>query len=863
MAIKKYLILLLFVSVNLCSQTFIGNLNPFPSTEKLQLANDTLKILAVMVEFQEDKYDATYGNGKFGSIYTGENKTRKDILDPLPHNTEYFSNHLEFAKNYFKKVSNNNLNLGFYILPQVITVSKEMREYSPAVNSNDFSAMGNFCQEVWTTIDTSTNFIDFNQYDLFVIFHAGVGRELNTPGSLGNDKDLPSVYLGSKAFKEIYGQQFAGFPVEGGSFQITNTIILPETESREVETFNGNYLIELTINGLIVASIASHLGLPDLYDTESGLSRIGRFGLMDGQSIFAYMGLFPPEPSAWEKIYLGWEIPTTISVGEHNVNLVNYLIAQGGDTTLLKIPINSSEYFLVENRKRDALKNGSILNYIVDDLQYTKTFKRDTTGYLYYDVDSISGVVIDVDEFDWALPGYELEDKIGDPFDDIGLLIWHIDENIIQSKIENNEINNDKNNLGVRLIEADGIFEIGEEFYTLIGDRVVGEGTKEDTWYSSNPAEFYENEFGLNTKPNTNSNNGSKSLITINNFSEINNTMSFDVKFGYENFELLKSTHFNLLNNNSELSYLHIQTNDQKLYLLNNKNLYRLNIDGQIQKTINDFSNLRPAVSSHNTVNLILGVVENKLNILHTEGLLDTCITFLFSDSITANPVFRNFDQDTIYFSLGISNGRLFNIGYNVIEKRIYISDSNQIILDQSINQILYNSYSLITYVSSDNHLWNTSGLLLNIPEKIIHSIATIDKNNQNVLVLLSEDNIFYVIQENYILETFKVLSNVPLTSFTLADIKKDGDNYIVLNNGKKIEAYNLNGALAENFPFYDPLKIGFTGLPLTTDVDDDSYLDIIATTIDGRIIVLNPQKGTEFSLSPIYSGAKISSTPI
>src|SRR3989339_441632 len=52
-------------------------------------SSDTLKILAVMVDFQEDKYDATIGTGKFGSHYT--QAYGDTILDPLPHNANYFS----------------------------------------------------------------------------------------------------------------------------------------------------------------------------------------------------------------------------------------------------------------------------------------------------------------------------------------------------------------------------------------------------------------------------------------------------------------------------------------------------------------------------------------------------------------------------------------------------------------------------------------------------------------------------------------------------------------------------------------------------------------------------------------------------
>ena len=118
--------------------------------------------------------------------------------------------------------------------------------------------------------------------------------------------------MSDNAFKEIYGNDYEGIPVSDGSFKITNSMIIPETESREVETISGTFLFEITINGLMCASIGSHLGLPDLFDTETGLSAIGRFGLMDGQSIFAYLGTYPPEPSPWEKINLGWAEPVTI-----------------------------------------------------------------------------------------------------------------------------------------------------------------------------------------------------------------------------------------------------------------------------------------------------------------------------------------------------------------------------------------------------------------------------------------------------------------------------------------------------------------------------------------------------------------------
>ena len=62
-----------------------------------------------------------------------------------------------------------------------------------------------------------------------------------------------------------------------------------------------------------------------------------------------------------------------------------------------------------------------------------------------------------------------------------------------------------------------------------------------------------------------------------------------------------------------------------------------------------------------------------------------------------------------------------------------------------------------------------------------------------------------------------------------LTDLKQDGNNYIVINNGLNVEVYNFNGVLADNFPFTDPLGIGFTGTPLTADFEGDSNSEIIS----------------------------------
>ncbi|MCB0752868.1 MAG: hypothetical protein KDC52_15460, partial [Ignavibacteriae bacterium] len=444
---KKYFLLTLISLGSINAQTFIAQKFSVPKNLEVKKAAQSINILAVMVEFPPDKYNLTKGDGTFGTIYSKDYGT--SIIDPLPHDKNYFEDHLQFAKNYYAKSSNNLVDISYNVIPNIVTVSKFMREYSP-VESESFKSLGDLSTEVWTLAAQQNPTLDFSQYNLFVIFHAGVGKDISTSTLLGEPRDLPSIYIGLNSFKEFYGESFDGIPVTNG-IKIQNSVILPETESREEEGFGGSVLIELSINGLIVSNIASYLGLPDLFDAETGKSAIGRFGLMDGQSLFAYGGLFPPEPSAWEKIFLGWEEPTTFEFNRENINIVPRLAYTLNQDIykIVKVPINSTEYYLIENRQRDVNKDGITVTYKVNGEVKTINFTEDTDEFNNAIVDTLSGVILDVDEFDWATPGN-------------GILIWHIDEKIINENLAANRINVGTNR-GVDLEEADGIQDIGEE----------------------------------------------------------------------------------------------------------------------------------------------------------------------------------------------------------------------------------------------------------------------------------------------------------------------------------------------------------------------------------------------------------------
>ncbi len=860
---KRTYLFLVFIAFGLGSitaQSFVGKLNQNPTHNyKRFTSNDTLRILAVMSDFQEDVDDATFGNGKFESIYSQDYGS--SILDPIPHDKTYFENHLKFVENYYAKVSDGKLNISYTVLDDIVTVSKTMRNYTPPLDDlNDHTPLGEYADEVWQLADQQNPNFDFSQYDLFFILHAGVGKDISLSTSLGNDRDLPSVYLSQKSLQNIFGSDFDGFPVNGGSFNITNSAILPETESREIEGFDGITLLELTTNGLIAATVGSYLGLPDLYNTETGRSAIGRFGLMDGQSFFVYQGIYPPEPSAWEKIFLGWVTPTEVSIEDAKLNLVNKYVADVGDTSLIKIPINATEYYLVENRKRDALNDGSSITYISNGLTFTETFYRDHENYIYYNVDTLKGVIVDVDEYDWALPGGDRNSTI-ETFEDLGLIIWHIDERIIEDNYESNTINNDRYERGVAIVEADGIRDIGETFQTIFGETVVGEGTKEDTWYKNNPAEYYENKFSDDTKPKAETNSGSNSLITLTNFSEISNRMSFSFSYGSDNIDLIMNKNI-YVPDIYEVKWLSSIDNGEKTYnyITTTNGISRIDFDNEDRFSRNIMTRYKPLIIGQNGYEIVVISDSNILEFYFVYSDNSVRKQLILNEQPSASPVLFSQTNDEIEFLIGTNNGAIRKYKIDIEPQTITLIESNKI-FNSTVTQIAitdngYNAISSSFYWSS-NLSPNDSPIY--IGEKAFQLINT-NTGLEEIAIVQIENSLIQISSLNEIVEITKTDSVVP---FALADLKNNGSNYIVRSNGSGIKAINFIDVEADNFPFQDEFNSTFYSSPLAVDLNDDKVADIISFTTNGKIIAVDGITGKMIDGFPISCGGKLASIPV
>ena len=801
------------------------------------LSNDTLKILAVMVDFQEDKYDATIGTGKFGSHYT--QAYGDTILDPLPHDVNYFSDHLLFAKNYFQKVSRGKLKISYEVLPDVITVTKTMREYVPAYQSNDFTPIANFASEVWKLTDEKYSKIKFSDYNVFIIFHAGVSSGLDL-GTFSIDRNLPSLYLGQSAFKKVYGDQFTGISTHSG--KIINSIILPETESREETAVDNSIILQqITINGELVNNIGNYLGLPDLFDTETGLSAIGRFGLMDGQAISANYGMFPPEPSPWEKMFLGWEQAVTLNINSSHPNIAARLTALIQDTTLLKIPINSSEYFLIENRQQDARKDNVKITFKKNGQIFNTTIQADTSGLFNVTPGDIhGGVVIDVDEFDEAVPGN-------------GIVIWHIDEKIINEKIAENKINADPNARGVYVEEADGIFDIGKRFNTVFG-TFIGEGTNEDFWYAGNKAQLYKNSFAPDTKPNTNSTSGSNSLITMDNFSPISNKMNFDISFGGSSLYLISSSNLNLTNGNK---YLSAAVSDGKKYVFvtDNKTTYIYDYFGKEIQRFTNFSSTAPAfLDFNNQINLV-GIDGNTVK-LRGEISQD----YQLPSQISAAVVIDQSGTNAKAY-VGTTDGTLYVSNTNSLSTLNFTFEAAAKTVNEPIKQISAapSYYSYIT----PNYFVDSNQLQVRLSNPSIKLISAQSKDSNPISVVLTEKNNFDIISNGKLQKSFTVNSSTMIQNFSIADLFNDGQNYILLVNGNSLETYNFEGIMAKNFPFKIKTGDNFIGVPLAVDLNRDGFAKVIATTDAGEIYLINPSMGKVVNGFPLSSGIQSGTTPV
>ncbi|NQT96728.1 MAG: hypothetical protein HQ562_03200 [Candidatus Marinimicrobia bacterium] len=494
-----------------------------------------LKIAALRVSFHPDQHSGTTGNGQF--LIAAEYDTCGNYtIDPPPHDSLYFQAQLTAINNYYRQVSYSHFGLDMInsiIFPKGINASYQL--------SNSMSYYHRYGEEdnherrltellrdaVSKAFETDS--IDFSAFDLIVVFHAGIGQDFSLPYIDPTPEDIPSTYIDPAMVYTHIGSE--GIVV--GDCIIEKGIILPETQNHLLyedaeDIFYGaaepcDYQYGLT--GTFALMLGFATGLPPLWNIETGKSGIGVFGLMD-QGSNNGRGLIPAPPDAWTRVLAGWEEPITI-----NSDSTVALPARSYNN-ILKVIINQDEYFLIENRTNWIHGNVSIDSLrrklyneekqIHPDDAHDPPLVEILIDSVDVVIDDSTGVIISVPDYDLGLPAS-------------GLLIWHIDEQIIRSKRADYAINADPDLKGVDLEEADGAQDLGFASIFLFIDP--SSGLFVDMWYQGNPEyeRLYPERsgqplvFGPYTYPDTRSNNGAATYISINDIGLPGDTMIFRV----------------------------------------------------------------------------------------------------------------------------------------------------------------------------------------------------------------------------------------------------------------------------------------------------------------------------------------------
>ncbi len=489
-------------------------------------------VVVLRVEFQPDSSRFTTGDGTFSGPLFADGL--QPTLDPLPHDAGYVEAHLSFLRDYVARVSDGQTVIRSHLLPDIVRVSRPMGAYSPtgleSGSQAELSKLAALVTEAWSLAGDTSGLPTLDpDRTAFMILHAGVGRDVQLVGTIldKTPEDLPSLFMNADAMDRLNSEPrpiINGVPVRHG-------LIVPRTETRQGFNFldDASFLAEFSVNGLLAASFFNYLGVPDLFDTHTGESGIGPFGLMDGLGIFAYSGLFPPEPSAWTKYYLGWTDPIELN-GEATFDLA---YVGSGSSPQARARISDAEYFLVENRHRDPEGDGAVLQVWTPSGVTEHRFENGSDGFNSASVsDFPGGVVVSVDQYDFALPGGK--DENGVPLVG-GVLIWHIDERVIAQGLTTNSVNGDSERRGVDLEEADSAQDIGNPIGGFFGPS-FNLGSPFDFYYQGNPVltrtasgrdvRLYENRFAPDTYPASSSNAGGASSVELFDFSVPGEVMS-------------------------------------------------------------------------------------------------------------------------------------------------------------------------------------------------------------------------------------------------------------------------------------------------------------------------------------------------
>ncbi len=445
----------------------------------------TLRVLLVRIGFDSDSSGDLTSVTSDGNFVLAPDPAA--IFDRPPHDRAYFEAHLKGLGEYYRIQSGGRLAIEGRVLPdggQDCYRLSDMADYGPGAGGGwTLELLETLVRDVigaadaGTQQDGSANLADYDDDNAlaYVIFvHAG--GDWQSDVNRDSPNDIPTFFV-------TLGEPVALLGVDsttGTPGLISECSIIPESTSQD--DWLGS------IAGALYHEFGHALGLPDVYDTTTGLPAVGLWDLMDSGpnlvanvglnvhpeypdsiDVFSVAGLLPPSLGAWNRWYLGWLETATIGGGDREIHLPasqiprsQYLQHYSGssvggtpydfsldDPQAILGGVSPREFFLVENRwvplSGGELPDETGIGFVRDE----------ATGVFLY----MGG---DLEDPDGPGPLEEASRNTGmyDFFlPDGGLLVWHVNEARIEDRLADNTINGEGD--GLRLLEADGIQDVG------------------------------------------------------------------------------------------------------------------------------------------------------------------------------------------------------------------------------------------------------------------------------------------------------------------------------------------------------------------------------------------------------------------
>jgi len=811
-------------------------------------------ILALMVEFNDVTFDLV-----------------PDYPDSLAHDKEYFERLFFHLVSFYADASHGNYVLtenNYTVWDDIITLTQPMGYYGEN-GDNDSDQIERKCEFVQEIVEQIDEPIDFNNYDAIILIHAGAGEEADVNGT--NEGELSSTFLSRRSLQagiDPENDDFPGIETNDGIF-LTEFVIIPETEWQPDSVPDDDAIFG--IFGVLAHQFGHQLGLPTLFDNDSsngGSYGIGGFGVM-GTGVWNANGFVPPLPCAWSRYYLGWEDDNIVEINSTFENLpLAFPMAENEESTkLYKIIISDDEYFLIENRQQNP--DGSFFINTDGETLATYTFQTIPNQKVYPEGHPYAGQPkfdfmensYTGSEWDFYLPGFGY--GAAPENDGSGILIWHIDENVINENFtpdfEIHSVNGDASHKGVDLEEADGIQQLDSKLYGYSSFF----GSKDDSYREGNNTYFgYDYHNGIFSTPLADSYYGGIPL-EIFDISSSDSVMTFSVSYEWS----LTADYIGENSFSAALIDFDEDGENEMFYAMPNGELYIWKDDEILSAyTLDPITQFFAFNDSDATIIVPQQdpeVLLATLTMINSAGYSSIFFTeYEWAAAPVVNPDLNI--EERVFLPL-INNDSseceivILNSDYEIIETRSFTQQiaSNLMYKDNKL-YFIDNEWS-VHQITLPNYDCSEFQLDIEEPYPNILSalLVDIDLDDSDDFIITASDSTLYVFDDaGNNLAGFP--QEIPLKSFAVPSISDiDNDSYpeILIGSENTFAIFNKNGDVFKpSNELINPDSSFIASGIIALNIDDDNEKEIIGNMSRNRFCVWDNVNFNDFELNRNYN---------